>query len=106
MTPSKIWIGIGAFALAAMGAVSVNPSNRDLSLRDVSFGGTSALAQQAPAPAPDKDDDGPDDDGPDDGKDDDGPDDGKDDDGPDDGKDDDGPDDGTPADTGPPAKGK
>ena len=86
MALGKLWIGIGAFALATMGAVNVNPPNRDLSWSDVSLGGTLALAQKAPtppAPGPggdaDSDDDGPDD-GADDGPDDDGPDD----DGPDD----------------------
>lgn len=86
MTRSKVWLGVGAFALAVMSSVDVDPTDRDLALRDISLGGTAALAQQkapAPAPAPGAkkdDDDGPDDDGPDDGKDDDGPDD----DGPDD----------------------
>ena len=82
MPLGKLWIGIGAFALATMGAVNADPPNRDLSWGNVSLGGMMALAQKAPTPpASDPgDDDGPDDDGPDD----DGPDDG--------GPDDDGPD--------------
>jgi hypothetical protein len=83
MARSSIWIGIGVFILAML--VSVDPSNRNVALSEISFTGSSALAKKGNRPdlpsifdtiedldldvddlAPD-DDDGPDD-GDDDGQ--------------------------------------
>lgn len=87
MTRSKVWMGVGAFALATMGTVSVEPSSRgDILASNVTLGisGTPAEARRGErgergrrrggpvfeAPEFEFDFSADDDDGPDDGDDD------------------------------------
>jgi len=51
MTRSSIWIGVGAFVLAMMMAVSIDPSDRSIAKSGISLGGSPAFAQiQLPDP--------------------------------------------------------
>jgi hypothetical protein len=68
MTRSRLWIGIGALALAMMGGIGTDPSDDGITFNSLSIGGAPALAQVVKPPEPppaappaDEDDDADDD---------------------------------------------